>query len=82
MEAEVAKSESGESLTGAEMMVRVAAKEISNGNPRFWELLRDTAGFKPVEKVMVAEVEQSVVDEVEKMVLGDDDESNSGEVSD
>jgi hypothetical protein len=31
--------------------------------------LRDTAGQKPIEKVMVADVEQSVIDEVEKAVL-------------
>ena len=51
------------------MMIRVAVKEISKGNSKFWELIRDTAGFKPVDKVMVAEVEQSVIDEVEAIVM-------------
>lgn len=72
LETEVAKDKNGNPLTGAELMANVAAKEMKNGNPKFWELIRDTAGFKPVEKVMVSEVEQSVIDEVEKAVLDDD----------
>ena len=42
--------------------------------------LRDTAGQKPVEKVVTAEVDPSVIDEVERMVMGseDDDTSESG----
>lgn len=68
MEEEVGTGKDGEKITGAQMMVRVAVKEVAKGNPRFWEMLRDTAGFKPVDKVMVAEVEPAVVDEVERMV--------------
>jgi len=70
LEADIGKDKNGEPITGAQMMIRVAAKELSKGNPRFWELMRDTAGFKPVDKVVLAEVEQSVIDEVESMVYG------------
>lgn len=68
MEEEVATGKNGEKITGGQMMVRVAVKEVAKGNPRFWELLRDTAGFKPVDKVMVSEVEPAVIAEVEEMV--------------
>lgn len=68
MEEEVGTGKDGEKITGAQMMVRVAVKEVAKGNPRFWELLRDTAGFKPVDKVMMAEVEPTVIDEVERIV--------------
>jgi len=68
MEEEVATGKDGEKITGGQMMVRVAVKEVAKGNPRFWELLRDTAGFKPVDKVMVADVEPDVIAEVEEMV--------------
>lgn len=68
MEEEVGTGKDGEKITGGQMMVRVAVKEVAKGNPKFWELLRDTAGFKPVDKVMVAEVDPAVIDEVEAIV--------------
>lgn len=70
-ESEATIDKNGNPLTGAELMVKVAVKEMTKGNPKYWELIRDTGGFKPVDKVMVSEVDQSVVDEVEAMVLGD-----------
>ena len=62
------KDKDGKPITGGQKMVLVAAKEIGKGNPRFWELLRDTAGFKPVDRVMVSEVDPGVIAEVESMV--------------
>ena len=41
-----------------------------NGDLKAWELVRDTAGQKPVERVMIADVEPSVIAEVEAMVNG------------
>ena len=64
----------GNKMTGAELMVKVAVKEMSKGNPKFWELIRDTAGFKPIDKIQVSEIDQSVIDEVEAMVLGAEEE--------
>ena len=74
MEEEVATGKDGEKITGGQMMVRVAVKEVAKGNSKFWELLRDTAGFKPVDKVMMAEVDPGVIDEVEQMVKEAGDE--------
>lgn len=71
-ESEVGTDKKGNVLTGTDLMLQVAVKEMTKGNPRFWELLRDTAGQKPIEKVMIAEVEQSIIDEVEAMVNGSD----------
>lgn len=76
METVVAHDEKGKPLTGADLMIAVAGREIKEGSPRFWELMRDTAGYKPVDKVMVAEVEQDTIDEVEKLVLGSSDEES------
>lgn len=72
LETEVTKDKNGEPMTGGQFMLAVAAKEIAKGNSKFWELMRDTAGQKPVDKVMIADVEQSVIEEVEKAVLDDD----------
>lgn len=38
---------------------------------RAFETIRDTIGEKQSEKIMIAEVDRSVIDEVEKMVLDD-----------
>lgn len=77
MESEVARDKNGKALTGAELMISVAGKEIKNGSAKFWELMRDTAGFKPIDKVMVAEVDQEAIDEVEAMVRGTSDEDQT-----
>ena len=74
LEEEAVKDKNGEPLTGAELMVKVAVREMTKGSPRFWELIRDTAGFKPIEKVQVSEIDQSVIDEIEGIVLEAEEE--------
>lgn len=76
------KDKHGNVLTGAEMMVSVAVKEMSKGNPKFWELIRDTAGFKPIDKIQVTEIDQQAIDEVEAMVLGAEEENADTGASD
>ena len=61
----------GKTLTGSEALAVTLMKKAMKGDVKAFEVLRDTAGEKPVEKVMVAEVEQSIIDEVEKMVNDD-----------
>jgi len=68
METEVSTDKQGNPITGAQLMLQVAVKEMRKGNPKFWELLRDTAGFKPVERIAVSEVDQAIIDEVENLV--------------
>ena len=82
LETEATTDKSGNPLTGAELMVKVAAREMAKGNPKFWELIRDTAGFKPIDKVQVTEVDQSVIDEVEAMVLEAEEEPIEVSVND
>lgn len=74
LESDDFKDKFGNKMTGAELMVKVAFKEMAKGNPKYWELIRDTAGFKPVDKIQVSEIDQSVIDEVEAMVLGAEEE--------
>lgn len=76
METEVTKDKNGNPVTGADLMIAVAGKEIKNGSSKFWELMRDTAGFKPIDKVMVADVDQAVIEEVEAAVLGAETEED------
>ena len=60
----------GKMMTGTEAMAAKAFQAALKGDWKAWELVRDTAGQKPVDKVMVADVEKAIIDEVEKMVNG------------
>lgn len=68
MESEVDRDKKGNPITGAQLMLNVAVREMKKGNPKFWEFLRDTAGFKPIDKVMFSEIDPAVIDEVEQIV--------------
>lgn len=84
LESQATTDKNGNPMTGAELMTALAVKEMSKGSARHWELLRDTAGFKPVEKVMVADVDQDVINAVEEEVRrfsGSDGSENEDHVS-
>lgn len=63
------KAKDGTSMSVAEALVLKQIELGLKGNQKSFELCRDTAGQKPVEKVMIAEVDQSIIDEVERAVL-------------
>lgn len=65
------KGKDGATLSGAEAIAMKQMEKALKGDAKAFEIVRDTSGQKPVEKVMIAEVEQSVIDEVEKAVLDD-----------
>lgn len=48
-------------------------EKAMGGDTKAFEVIRDTIGEKPVDKVMIADVEPSVIAEVEAMVLTDDE---------
>ena len=52
-------------------------EKAMSGDTKAFEVIRDTIGEKPVDKVMIADVEPSVIAEVEAMVLTDDDTATS-----
>ena len=63
------KDKGGKTITGTEAITAKLFEQAMKGNIRAFETLRDTVGQKPIEKVMIAEVDQSVIDEVERAVL-------------
>lgn len=62
------KDQQGNELTGAEMLAVKAFNGALTGDWKAWELVRDTAGQKPIDKVAVASVDAETMAEVEKMV--------------
>ena len=65
-------TKSGETVSGAEAITAKLFEQALKGNVKAFETLRSTVGQDPVQKIMVSEVEQSVIDEVEAMVRGKD----------
>ncbi len=42
------------------------------GDTKAYEIIRDTIGEKPADKITLAQIDQDTIDEVEKMVMGRD----------
>lgn len=63
------RNKDGEDVSGAEALALKQFEKALKGDTRAFEVIRDTAGQKPVEKVMIAEVDQDIIDEVERAVL-------------
>ena len=61
---------SGNTVSGAEALAVKLFKKAMDGDVKAFEVLRDTSGQKPVEKIMVADVEPAVIAEVEAIVNG------------
>ena len=73
------ENRNGEKMAGSEAISVALFKKALAGDMKAFEIVRDTAGQKPVDKVMLAEVDQNTINEVERMVLGaDDDNSKAG----
>lgn len=62
----------GKTISGAEAVTVKLFEKAMKGDVRAFETLRDTVGQKPVEKVMITEVDQAVIDEVERAILQDE----------
>ena len=58
----------GDMITGTEAISAKLFEQAMKGNIKAFETIRDSVGQKPVEKVMIADVDQSVIEEVERMV--------------
>lgn len=68
----------GNVATGAEAISTKLFEQAMKGNVKAFETIRDSVGQKMPERIMIAEVDQSVIEEVERAVL--DDEGTSAEL--
>lgn len=62
------KDKNGTVMTGAEAMAAKIFQMALKGDLKAWELVRDTAGQKPIEKVLNANIDPETAREVEEMV--------------
>jgi hypothetical protein len=63
-------TKNGEIMSGAEAITAKLFEQALKGNVKAFETLRSTVGQDPVQKIMVAEVDQGVINEVEAIVRG------------
>ena len=63
-------NETGHTVQTAIIVALVA--KASKGDTKAFEIIRDTIGEKPAERITLAQIDQDTIDEVEKMVMGDD----------
>ena len=62
----------GKTLSGADAISTKLFEKALKGNTRAFEIIRDTVGQKPVDRIQVQDIDQAIVDEVEAMVLAED----------
>lgn len=65
------KDKAGKDISGADAISIKLFEQAMKGNTRAFEVIRSTVGQDPVQKVMVSEVDQDVINEIEKEVLGE-----------
>ena len=63
----------GNVISGTEALTTKLFEKAMKGDVRAFETIRATVGQDPVQKIMVAEVDQDIIDEVERVVLEDDE---------
>lgn len=61
----------GDMITGTEAISAKLFEQAMKGNIKAFETIRDSVGQKIPERIMIAEVDQSVIEEVEQAVLKD-----------
>ena len=67
-------SKDGQTMSGTEAITAKLFEQALKGNVKAFETIRSTVGQKPVDRVMISEVDQATIDEVEKMMNEADDE--------
>lgn len=65
-----------EELTGKEALAMAMFQKAFKGDVKAFLAIRDTIGEAPVEKIMSADVDPAVMEEVERLVNGDDEEGS------
>lgn len=72
LEKEVSKDRDGRSIVGAEALAIKAMQGALNGDWKAWEMVRDTVGQKPVEKISYSEISEGVIKELEAIAYDEE----------
>ena len=73
LERRTADPDTGKKMTGADLITLKLYEQAVQGNVKAFEVIRETIGQNPVQKVMLAEVDADVIAEVEGAVYEDEE---------
>lgn len=71
LETMITDKKTGLQVTGAEAISMKQFEKAIKGDAKAFELIRDTSGQKPIERIQVAEVDAETIKDIEGMI--DDD---------
>lgn len=57
-------------------------KQALSGSTKAYEIIRDTIGEKPIDKVMISEVDPETINEVERLVYNEEPEEEENDIND
>lgn len=61
----------GKQMTGTEAITAKLFEQALKGNVKAFETIRATVGQDPIQKIVISEVDQSIINEVEAIVKGE-----------
>ena len=62
------KGADGQKITGTEALAMSVFRQALKGDLRAFEIIRDTVGQKPAERVEVAAIDQTIKDDVDRLI--------------
>lgn len=78
LEADVKDKKTGETMSGAEAIAMAQYRKALKGDAKAFELVRDTSGQKPVEKVEQVNIDGEYLDRVNELKAYFDGEEQQG----
>lgn len=79
LEADIKDKKTGETMSGAEALAVAQFRKAMRGDTKAFEVLRDTSGQKPVEKVEQVNIDGEYLDRVNELKAFFDGESKPGD---
>ncbi len=78
LEADIKDKKTGETMSGAEALAVAQFRKAMKGDTKAFEVLRDTSGQKPIEKVEQVNIDGEYIDKVNELKAYFNGESTEG----
>lgn len=81
LEADIKDKKTGETMSGAEALAVAQFRKAMKGDTKAFEVLRDTSGQKPVEKVEQVNIDGEFTDKIEELKAYFNGEEEPGDIT-